>query len=588
MLDSQALLGLLKKVGCYLEGHFRLVSGKHSDSYIQVRIAMMYPEIRQAFGEATADKVTNWKPTAFAASTIGGILLAEESSNLLGIPLLVGRQSGKIISWVNPNEVGQGALSRIVLIDDILTTGGTLGSAVQSLKEVGATVVGIAVAVDRSGWEGEILLNGVKYEVSSLIRLSLSKWDPSDCPICPKPYTNLYNPEEDFLSVVLSMPLDMADMIITQYRKVYELQRDHEQVTMIDHWRPWLPMVLAGLPITRVAEDSGLTQFIRRFVHRGETDPKRRRVLTELVGHLLVASNIRVEGRSVGCSVLVGDRRKLSTALPLNAPIKIQSHIGTGNLGDLIPYYDALQETEAAFLFDKDGELFGIKRLVRSMESGETRGIQILRHITGELDAIGFVVRRERKALAVYREARLEAIAELSQRTGIWEFTTPRPTVQEIESIIPGIGRTLEGVLEISYEMVAHGYGSIFVVGDAPPSLQRKPPKIKVVEQPLAFLGARTAAEIAKLDGAVFISRDGEIQDASVIIINTVGGEIISEISYTPPFLRAGGSRRETAYRTSKECPNVAVVCISQNGTIEIFVNGETWPVSEPVTGLSK
>lgn len=388
------------------------------------------------------------------------------------------------------------------------------------------------------------------------------------------------------MSVVLSMPPEMADMIIMGYRKVYELQRDYEQVAMIDQWKPWLPSLLAGLPLVRVGEDSGLVQFIRRFVQRGEESVTRRRVLTELVGHLLVCSHIRVEARSVGCSILIGERKTLLNALHANAPVEVPSGIRSSNLGSLIVYYDALPETETVFLFDKDGELFGVKRLVRSTESGETRGIQLLRQITGECDAIGLVVRRERKALTVYREGQVEATAELSEKTGIWEFTTSRPIVEEVGSIIPGIGRTLEFVLEVSREMVTRGYGGLFVIGDIHPTLQHEPPKIKVDEQPIAFLGTGMVAEIAKLDGAVFVSIDGSIQDAAVIIINTAGNEEVLNASSIRP--RTGGSRRETAYRTSKECLNTAVVCVSQNGTIEIFVNGKSWPVSEAVSGLSK
>lgn len=589
MFDSETLLNHLRRTGCYLEnGHFKLVSGKHSDSYIQMRIGMMDPETREAFGEAMARIVASLKPTALAASTIGGVLLAVETSARLGISTLIGRQAAKTVTWVNPKDLGAEALTNVVLIDDILTTAGTLRVGIESLRQIGVTVAGPAVAVNRSYGEEKICIGDEIYEILSLIRIALNQWDPNNCPICPKPYVNLHNPEEDFLSVVLSMPPQMTDQIISGYRKVYTLQHDNEQVAMIDQWRPWLPSLLAGLPLTRVGEDSGMAQFIRRFVSRKERNAARRRVLTELVGHLLVLSNIRVEARSLGCSILVGDRKKLLHVFHANVPVQVPRGIRSSNLSELIPYYDALQETDAVFLFDKDGELFAIKRLVRLMESGEMRGIQLLRQVTGECDVIGFVVRRERKALAVYREARLEAVAELSEKTGTWEFATPRAIVEEIDSLIPGIGRTLELVLEISTEMVTRAYGGLFVIGDVPPALQRKPPKIKVDVQPIASLGIGMLAEIAKLDGAVFVSKDGELQDASVIIVNTRDRTDVSDASTTFTHPRTGGSRRETAYRTSKECPTVAVVCISQNGTVEIYVNGKSWPVSEAIAGVPR
>lgn len=124
--------------------------------------------------------------------------------------------------------------------------------------------------------------------------------------------------------------------------------------------------------------------------------------------------------------------------------------------------------------------------------------------------------------------------------------------------------------------MVTRGYGGLFLIGEIPPTLQREPPRIKVDQQPIAFLGTGTAAEIAKLDGAVFVSKDGEIQDASVIIVNTVEREEIPGMLNTPQEARTGGSRRKTAYHTSKECPKAVVVCVSQNGSIEIFLNGKS------------
>lgn len=591
MVDSQTLLDYLRKNGCYLEnGHFKLVSGKHSDSYIQVRIGMMDNETRQVFGDALSRMLSNWKPTALAAYTVGGILLASEAARRLRVPALIGtsRIPGRTVTWINAEDLDSEALGRVVIVDDILTTGGTLRPGIRSLKEIGANVVGAAIAVDRSEGEGEISLDGKEYDILGLIRLALSRWDPSNCPICPEPYVNLHNPEEDFLSVVLSMPSNMADTIISGYKDVYKLQRDEEQIGLIEQWEPWLPALLAGLPRVRVGEDSALAQFIHRFIHLGETDFARKRVLTELVGHLLLISHVRVEARTLGCSIMIGSERKLLNILQANVPVKVPSGITTSNLERLIPYYDALQEMEAVFLFDKDGQLFGIKRLTRSTESSETRGIQLLRQITDEGDALGLVVRRKRKALSVYREGRLEAVAELSEKTGTWEFMTPRPIVEDIDSLIPGIARTLETVLEISREMVDRGYGGLFVIGDIPHSLQYKPPKIEVEEQPLAYLGTGAAAEMAKLDGAVFVSSKGEIKKASVIILNAADRESISSYVSAPPPPKTGGSRKETAYQTSKECPNTAVVCVSQNGTIEIFVSGESWPVSEAITGVSE
>jgi DNA integrity scanning protein DisA with diadenylate cyclase activity len=300
----------------------------------------------------------------------------------------------------------------------------------------------------------------------------------------------------------------------------------------------------------------------------------------------MVVSQIRVESRPVGCSVILGDRRDLEVVFEADTALIVPKGLSLTSFDALIPYYDALRETDSVFLFDKDGDLFAIKRLSRLTEAGEVRGNQLLRQGTERSDSIGFVVRRERRAVSVYREGRLEAVAELSERTGCWEFTSPRPILEEVENRIPGMRRTLELVLEIAREMATRGYGGLFVVGDAT-GLQQKPPKIVVRRQPLSLIGTATIAEIAKLDGAVFVSGDGYLEGASIIIRNTALAPPPPGVVTTAP-VKTGGSRRLAADRTSQECPNAAVVCVSQNGTIEIFVGGNSWPVSEAITGVGR
>jgi orotate phosphoribosyltransferase/DNA integrity scanning protein DisA with diadenylate cyclase activity len=544
---------------------------------------MMDDVARTAFAEELALMLSHREVSALAASTVGGILLARDASDRMKVPLLVGKQSGKKLEWVNVAEFQPAALRNVILVDDVLTTPGLLEAGIRLLKDLGVTVTACAVAVDRSQGQEPVIIDGVPFETLSLISLSLNKWNPGDCPLCPtRRYVNLYDPEGDFIAVILSMPPEMAEIIIRGYRQVYELQRDLFQVQSIDQWRPWLPSLLAGLPSIRVGEDSGLAQFIRSFVHPKQEHLKRRRILTELFGHLMVVSQIRVESRSLGCSVIVGDVGRLQNFFQGDVPLREPTGATVARFDALIPYYDALRETDAVFLFDKDGGLFGIKRLSRLTDAGEVRGNQLLRQATEASDSIGFVVRRERRAVSVYRDGRLEAVAELSEKTGCWEFTSPRPILEEIDSRIPGMRKTLEVVLEVAREMSTRGYGGLFVVGDAE-KLGRGTPKVVVREQPISLIGTAMVAEIAKLDGAVFVSRDGDLQQASTIIINTA--------AVAPPLshgvqARTGGSRRQTADRTSRECPSAAVVCVSQNGTIEIWVEGISWPISEAVTGV--
>lgn len=579
---SEELVEQLRTTECYLErGHFKLVSGKHSESYLQARLALMDPPTRDMFARTVADHLSTQRVGALYATTIGGTLLARATSDMTGIPLLIGRPRAKQIELVNADEFEQSDLGHIVLIDDVLTTGGSVRSALEPLASLpGADVEGVLVAVDRSASPVVVVFGEKPLRPVGVARVPLIAWDPAECPACPRPYVNLSDPEANFISVVLSMPREWAPKILAGYRSVYEQQRDTGQLEELDRWEPWLPSLLEGLPVARIGEDSGLALFIRAL-GRPALVGKQNRVLTDLIGNLLALTHVRVENRSLGCCILVGDAAKALDQLHANVCVDVPRDRRLSGWGELVPYFDALLETDAVFVFTAEGELAGVKRLIRAGEINPTRGIQLLRDLTRYLSVTGLVVRRGRRAVSVYTQGSLTAIAELSEKTGLWEFTTPKPVVAQVEGMIPEVASTLELTLEIGREMVTYGYGGIFVISAGDEFPAHRPPKLQINPQPLAFLGTREVAEIAKLDGAVFITNDGEMVAASVIIENrgTAG---------TVKGSRSGGARRQAALRTSIEHPGCVVVCISQNGTIDIYVRGESMPVAEAISGLNQ
>lgn len=583
VLDTE-ILELLRSRGYYIDdGHFLLASQNHSDSYVHVRVALMDEEIASALATEMAEKVQARGCRVLAAASIGGLLLADRVGQLCDVPVLVGRQLAGEAAWVNADAFTPDDLAHVLLLDDVLTTGSTLRPAVSGLHRLGSTLRAIGVVVDRS--DGSVVVKNVDdtpVPILSLLPIPLQQWPESSCPVCAareKPLVNLSNPDEDYLSVVLSMPT-AEGMITAGYRQAYSLQHADEQVETLEALRLLVPTFMAGLPKWRVGEDSGLIQFVRGVAGFTQ-DEGRRRVLIELVGHLLALTNIRVESRSLGCAVVVGDPRQLDAFFgsdSLLRPPPSESALTTWRA--LVPYFDALVETENVFVFDSKGSIVGIKRLARVAESRYTTGTQLLREITSQTDAVSMLVRRERKAVYVYRDGRLTNLAELSEKSGVWEFSAPGPLVADIESALPGISPVLEVVLEICREMVTRGYGGLFVIGERPKTLRHQSPKVKVVEQPLRFLGTGEAAELAKLDGAVFVRRSGDVEQASVIITN-------AETPDPPSSRRPGGARSQTAHRTSLECPDAAVVLVSQNGTIEVHVRGRTWPVAKAMTSVS-
>ena len=102
--------------------------------------------------------------------------------------------------------------------------------------------------------------------------------------------------------------------------------------------------------------------------------------------------------------------------------------------------------------------------------------------------------------------------------------------------------------------------------------------------QLLKEMSIEDIVELAKLDGAMIINETGELIRATVIIQNREEDEdTILNCGYAH-----GGSRKETARRTSIECPNCAAIYVSQNGAIEVYVQGNSWSIAEAIPGLAR
>ena len=582
MATQQELIQKLRDEGFYTTGgHYKLVSQKHSDAYLQVRLAMMDASIRRAFTDSAILLCKDLTFDAVGAFTVGGLLLGNSIATALGLRLLVGKKGPETIEW--KRDVLK-KCQRLLLVDDVLTTASQLNRALSVLETSPIETITVLVAVDRSAMPTTLTFRGDEIRPTSVARLSLVAYDPSECPSCKMgiPYTNLSNPEQDFAAVLLSRPMDQAEMILKGYETVYRLQEDHEQLELLAAWKPWLPILVAGLPSGRLQEDSSLVQFVTRLTDLARESGIKTRVLSEIIGQLMSLSLVRVESRAVGCSLLVGDDVNVLRILESRGPAEITGGLSVAELAKLVPYCDGFHETHFAFVLDGDGRVRELRRLVYARQRSSIReGTELLRWVTSQTRSVGFVLRRGRSSVAVYYKGRLEGVAELSERTGQWEFARPMERIDEIDRKLPGIVQVLAIILEAGRELNGRGQGALIIVGDTD-GLEHTPPKIRLTPQPISEIPIDELVELAKLDGALLVSRDGTLKAATVIIQNTQTAE---EESATGE--RYGGSRKETARRTSMECPHCAAVYISQNGTIEIYVQGRSWPIADAIAGLS-
>ena len=585
-MTAKDIVELMKSSGYYTTGgHFRLISGKHSDAYVQARLSLMDPEICESFLGIAVEVIKDINPMAVAGFTVGGLLLAEAVAKYLHIPVIVGRKTPKGVEWVKKELLT--SKTRLLLVDDVLTTASQINLGISSLEDTGlGSIQAILVGVDRSTTDMELCFRGESIPLYSCVKIPLTIYDPSTCPLCRVgiPPTDLSNPETDFISVLLSQPANKSDFILKGYERVYRMQNEGQLIDEIKAWKPWLPVLLAGLPIPRMEEDSRLIRFVSHLTSVAEAYGIKPRVLSEIVGQLVSLSSIRVESRPVGCSLLIGDTNAIERILESKARVKLPIGGSCEKLNNMVPYFDAFLETNCVTVLDYDGNIVDLRRLIYNRRKLYMEGVELLRYVTSNTPCIGFVLRRGRCAISVYWEGRLEAIGELSQRSGLWEFSRPMERIDEIEKILPGIGEILVSVIEVGRELVAKGHGGLFIVGDIT-GLKHTQPKIEIEPQFLNEISIDDLVELAKLDGAIIINDEGKVIRATVIIQNKEedSQEFIPVSGYVH-----GGSRKETARKTSIECPGCAAIYISQNGAIEVYVQGKSWSIAEAITGLSR
>ncbi len=172
---------LFVDAGALKQGHFLLASGRHSDRYLEKFDLLRNPGATSEVLEPLAAQLRGWEIDVIVGPTTGGILLAFELARQLGLPAAYAERSGEGLSGreIKRSTVFE-AGSKIFVIDDILTTGGSVAETLNALKAHSVDVVGIAVLADRSGGSvqfGEIPL-------IPLLSLEITSWTADECPLC--------------------------------------------------------------------------------------------------------------------------------------------------------------------------------------------------------------------------------------------------------------------------------------------------------------------------------------------------------------------------------------------------------------------
>ncbi len=175
--DLPTILDRFRRVGGLLEGHFRLTSGLHSAGYLQCALVLQHPREAEACGAALVEQLGGLGAQVVLSPALGGIVIGQEVARALGVRAVVAeRQDGRLVLrrgfTLEPGE-------KVLVVEDVVTTGGSTRETIDVARAAGAVVVGAAAIIDRSGGQQRL-----DVPFHALAEVSLPTYDPESCPLC--------------------------------------------------------------------------------------------------------------------------------------------------------------------------------------------------------------------------------------------------------------------------------------------------------------------------------------------------------------------------------------------------------------------
>ena len=181
MLTAEEALDLYKKRNAYLQGHFLLSSGLHSEFYLQSALVLQYPHDAWKLCSSIAEYFKNRRIDVVVAPAMGGILVSYDVARALGENIrsvFAERVDGKLTLRrgfkIEKDE-------RVLVVEDVVTTGKSVKETLDVVKQFTNNIVGIGSLVDRGG-----NFDPKDIDYFPLIRLKIENYEPASCPLCKK------------------------------------------------------------------------------------------------------------------------------------------------------------------------------------------------------------------------------------------------------------------------------------------------------------------------------------------------------------------------------------------------------------------
>ena len=187
MITNERVLEILKEAGVLLEGHFLLTSGRHSNKYLQCARIFRQTRYSEELCKALAEHFANDKIDVVIGPAMGAVQMAYEVSRHIGCEnFFAEREDGKMTLRrgfaITPNM-------RVLIVEDVVTTGGSVKEVIEIVKEQGGIVAGVGSIVDRTAGEIDF---GVPFK--AVISMKVESWQATACPICKDSYEPLVKP----------------------------------------------------------------------------------------------------------------------------------------------------------------------------------------------------------------------------------------------------------------------------------------------------------------------------------------------------------------------------------------------------------
>ena len=168
MNDQGQLIEIFQKTGALLEGHFILTSGRHSPTYFQCAKVLQYPEYLQKFSNEIVNHFQDIDIDIVITPAVGGIVLGTEIGRQLNKQTVFAEREQGVMTLRRGFEITPE--SNVLVIEDVITTGGSVNEVIELVRDSGAKVVGVGVLVDRSG--GKVKLHEKQFCVTELEAVS--------------------------------------------------------------------------------------------------------------------------------------------------------------------------------------------------------------------------------------------------------------------------------------------------------------------------------------------------------------------------------------------------------------------------------